>query len=71
MHVVIPGKLLEAAADGRDAVGQAGLGNFSRGDRGNMRQIKYGRAQFPIQLAKLDVVRARSAADVEKTAKVP
>src|SRR5438105_10791946 len=71
MHVVIPGKLLEeVAAGGLDAVGQAGLGNFSRGDRGHMRQIKYGRAQLPILFAKLDVVRARSAADVQKAAEM-
>ena len=68
---MIPGKLFEeVAAGGIDAVGQAGLGNFSRGDRGHMRQIKYGRAQLPIQFAKLDVVRARSAADVQKAAEM-
>ncbi len=52
MHVVISGKLLEeAAACGLDAVGQAGLGNLSRGDRGHMRQVEHGRAQLPILFA--------------------
>ena len=64
-------KLLEeAAACGLDPVGQAGLGNLSRGDRGHMRQVKHGRTQRPILFAKLDVVRARSAADVQEAAEM-
>ena len=72
MHVVPFRKLLEeAAACGLDPVGQAGLRNLARGDRGHVRQVEHGRTQRPMLFAKLDVVRTRSAADVQEAAELP